>query len=119
MAAGSDPLFTKHVCHASLGDAVPIANPLSSFADLVSVHNVDDVFGGQKALRAGIWTVLGRSEWSCWRFGDAFAQVSPMFTEVTEVRVSSYSLHKRRSGPGLKSPGPPFAATNPVVLANI
>ena len=61
MAADSDTLFAQHVCHASLGDAVPIADPLSGFADLVSVHNVDDVFGGQEALGAGIWTVLGRS----------------------------------------------------------
>ncbi len=51
MPADSDTVLAKHVCHASLGDAVPIADPpLSGFSDLVSVHNVDDVFGGQEAL---------------------------------------------------------------------
>ncbi len=92
--ADSNTLLPKHVCHASLGDAVPIADPLSGIADLVSVHNVDDVFGGQEALGSGIWTVLDRSGWSCWCFSDPFAQVSATFTEMTEVRVSSYCLHQ-------------------------
>jgi hypothetical protein len=60
LTADSDTLFAEHVCDASLGDAVPIADPLSGLADLVAVRNVDDVFGGQEAFGAGVWTVLGR-----------------------------------------------------------
>lgn len=60
LTAHSDALFAEHVGDASLGDAVVIADLLSGLADLVAMHNVGDVLGGQEALAAAFWAVLGR-----------------------------------------------------------
>jgi hypothetical protein len=83
----------EHSGHPGLGDAVAIADLLGGFAGFVAVHDIGDILRSQEALEAGFGDILGQLGWSARRFVDASAQVNPLFTEVTEVRVSSYCLH--------------------------
>jgi hypothetical protein len=63
------------------------ADLLGGFAGVVPMDDVIDVGGEQKALRSR-GSATGR--WSLGCFVDAFTQFRPSFTEVAEVRGSSY-----------------------------
>ena len=74
-------------------EAVAITDLLGGFAGFVSGPDVGDVLGVQEAPEARIRGIPAGPRWVRRCFVDAFSQVSPLFTEVTEVQVSSYYLH--------------------------
>lgn len=60
LAADGDALQAEHVGNAGRGDSVVSTDLLSGFTYFVASHAIGDVLGGQEALGAAFWTVLGR-----------------------------------------------------------
>jgi hypothetical protein len=64
LAAERDALHAKDGGNTGFGDAIQLADQLSSFTGLVPMHDIGDVIGGQEPFRPRFWTIRLRQSWS-------------------------------------------------------